>query len=209
MKFVKNFELVEAVKFDGSAASVEEVKSALHASPGISAYVVYNSLNRGLIIETLRTERTEHDLFERIDCSPGKYVVIRVNGEVYVDYFHTRLADQYIEASEVSDGYHSFNELYQHRARLFSTLMHAYPKRSWWSHRHHDNKVMEGWIIAGIDTPEGSVTYPLPVKEIPNLPTSSELTHGREWDGHTADDVLTRLLSLRAEQWEGYDADTH
>ncbi|WP_436351294.1 hypothetical protein [Escherichia coli] len=37
---------------------------------------------------------------------------------------------------EVSDGYHTFNELYAHRVRLFSSLMHAYAELSWWSRKH-------------------------------------------------------------------------
>ena len=100
------------------------------------------------------------------------------------------------EMGEVSDGYHTFNELYAHRVRLFSTLMSAHADQAWWSHQHHDGSKMEGWILAGIDTPNGPVTYHLPVSEIDMLPIGTELERGKEWDGHTADDVLERLKSL-------------
>lgn len=100
------------------------------------------------------------------------------------------------DMGEVSDGYHTFNELYAHRVRLFSTLMCAYPDQAWWSHQHHDGSKMEGWILAGIDTPDGPVTYHLPVSEAAMLPIGTELERGKEWDGHTADDVLERLKSL-------------
>lgn len=103
------------------------------------------------------------------------------------------------DMGEVSDGYHTFNELYAHRVRLFSTLMHAFPKQSWWSFQHHDGEQWEGWVLAGIDTPEGAVTYHLPESEIENLPQGTEIEFGKEWDGHTADDVLSRLLTLRPE----------
>lgn len=98
---------------------------------------------------------------------------------------------------ETSDGYHTFNELYAHRVRLFCLLMHAHKGSAWWSRKHHDNSAWEGWVIAGIDTPEGSITYHLPESEIENLPENIELPNGKEWDGHTSDDVLVRLLSLR------------
>lgn len=102
------------------------------------------------------------------------------------------------DMGEVSDGYHTFNELYAHRVRLFSTLMNAFADKAWWSFLHHDGERWEGWILAGIDTPEGSVTYHLPESEIPNLPDGKEIEVGKEWDGHTADDVLDRLLSLNS-----------
>ncbi|CAI2145751.1 Protein of uncharacterised function (DUF2829) [Serratia fonticola] len=100
------------------------------------------------------------------------------------------------DMGEVSDGYHTFNELYAHRVRLFTTLMRAHPDKSWFSHRNHEGIGEEGWILAGIDTPAGTVTYHLPVSEIPNLPPTFALDYGKEWDGHTPDDVLVRLLSL-------------
>ncbi|MDI5454241.1 hypothetical protein MJM04_28085, partial [Salmonella enterica subsp. enterica serovar Cerro] len=40
-------------------------------------------------------------------------------------------------------------------------------------------------------------TYHLPESEIEHLPKGTEIEFGKEWDGHTADDVLNRLLSLR------------
>ncbi|MGD2592553.1 hypothetical protein ACP8YN_01405 [Escherichia coli] len=83
--------------------------------------------------------------------------------------------------------------------------MHAYAELSWWSRKHSDGEEWDGWIIAGITTPEGEITYHLPVEEIEFLPEGTELEFGKEWDGHEANDVLGRLLSLRpaiAEQEE-------
>lgn len=101
------------------------------------------------------------------------------------------------DMGEVSDGYHTFNELYAHRVRLFSALMNAFPESAWWSFQHHDGEQWDGWVLAGIDTPEGSVTYHLPESEIQHLPQGTEIEFGKEWDGHTAEDVLERLLILR------------
>lgn len=102
-----------------------------------------------------------------------------------------------ISTGQISDGYHTFDELYAHRVRLFSTLMCAHPDKSWWSFKHHDGSVWDGWIIAGIDTPAGPATYHLPVSEIEFFNEGvRQLRRGKEWDGHTADDVLERLKSL-------------
>ena len=101
-----------------------------------------------------------------------------------------------IDKGEVSDGFHTFNELYAHRVRLFSTLMRAFSDNAWWSFCHSDGEQYEGWILAGIDTPTGTVTYYLPESEIEYLPAGTEIEFGKEWDGHTASDVLERLTSL-------------
>lgn len=107
------------------------------------------------------------------------------------------LNDGSVDMGEVSDGYHTFNELYAHRVRLFGSLMHAYAGFAWWSRKHSDGEELEGWVIAGITTPEGEVTYHLPAEEIEYLPEGKEIELGKEWDGHTSSDVLDRLLSLR------------
>lgn len=100
------------------------------------------------------------------------------------------------EMGEVSDGYHTFNELYAHRVNLFAALMRAHVDKSWWSDTHHDGSVWDGWIIAGIDTPTGTATYHLPVSAVDQLWNITRQARGKEWDGHTSADVLYRLKSL-------------
>uniref|UniRef100_UPI003F67827A WDGH domain-containing protein n=1 Tax=Klebsiella pneumoniae TaxID=573 RepID=UPI003F67827A len=104
-------------------------------------------------------------------------------------------AKQLQDAGLFSDGYHTFEELYAHRVRLFTCLMHAHRNRAWWSEKHHDGSFMPGWIIAGIETPVGQATYHLPISESHFLPEGIKLERGKEWDGHTAADVLRRVLS--------------
>ena len=50
------------------------------------------------------------------------------------------------DPGEVSDGYHTFNELYEHRHALFLALMKAYPQWSWYSGKHHDGSEWQGWM---------------------------------------------------------------
>ena len=63
------------------------------------------------------------------------------------------------DVGEVSDGYHTFNELYAHRCSLFAALTTSYKHLSWKSRFHYDNSSFEGWFIAGMDLPSGTVTY--------------------------------------------------
>lgn len=97
---------------------------------------------------------------------------------------------------QVSDGYHTFDDLYAHRCRLFVTLMRLTTYRTLWSHHHSDGSTYEGWILAGILTPAGWVTYHLPVSEVANLTMIQQVDRAPEWDGHTSDDVIERLLTL-------------
>ena len=50
---------------------------------------------------------------------------------------------------DLSDGYHSFNELYHHRAILFAFLCNLFPDRAWKSMRHHDGDMYSGMFIVG------------------------------------------------------------
>jgi len=97
---------------------------------------------------------------------------------------------------DISDGYHTFNQLYYQRMVLFAALVKANKDRAWKSYRHEDGELCfgGGWFIVGIDTPEGSYTYHYENKDF-DLFDCVELPAGKHWDGHTEKDVV-RLLSL-------------
>lgn len=65
------------------------------------------------------------------------------------DIFHL-LADliepQHINGN-TSDGYHTFNELYHHRAVLFSVIVGNFATRAWKSKLHADGTMYEGMFI--------------------------------------------------------------
>ena len=96
---------------------------------------------------------------------------------------------------EISDGYHTFNELYDHRCTLFLALMKAHPTLSWMSWKHHDESTMDGWFIAGIKAPTGDVTYHLPENMWELARDTGAAVHGTGllWDGHTPADVVKRI----------------
>ena len=102
------------------------------------------------------------------------------------------------DMGEVSDGYHTFNQLYHQRAVLFAAIVNSNKDRAWKSFKHFDGKYCFDsngeWFIVGVDTPEGSYTYHYS-KEYWDMFKCKELERGKEWDGHTEEDV-TRLLSL-------------
>ena len=97
---------------------------------------------------------------------------------------------------ETSDGYHTFNELYHHRAVLFSVIVHDHSDLAWKSKRHHDGTMYDGMFIVGIETPEGQATYHYDVDPYWDMFDCKELESAPEWDGHTPDDAIARIGSL-------------
>lgn len=98
--------------------------------------------------------------------------------------------------SSVSDGYHTFESLYEQRLFLSAALFNTFKNLAWKSRRHEDGTpCFDGeYFIVGIDTPEGSYTYHYEnchwdLFDVP------ELECGKPWDGHTDVDA-NRLLSL-------------
>ena len=100
------------------------------------------------------------------------------------------------EIDDLSDGFHTFRQLYYQRMMLFATIVKQNKDKAWKSFRHEDGELCfgGGWFIVGIDTPKGSYTYHYENKYF-DLFDCEILDYGKHWDGHTEKDV-TRLLSL-------------
>lgn len=101
------------------------------------------------------------------------------------------------EIDDLSDGFHTFRQLYYQRMMLFATIVKQNKDKAWKSLRHEDGELCfgGGWFIVGIDTPEGSYTYHYENMYF-DLFDCEILDYGKHWDGHTEKDV-TRLLSLQ------------
>lgn len=122
----------------------------------------------------------------------------------------------YIEgAVDVSDGYHTFSELYEHRHALFIALCrsvvelnkqyvkHHGDKRGplplvWRSKQHADGTMFEGQFILGVSNVSGNqITYHLPYKFWEETYfVEATLEYAPEWDGHTSADVIERLKHI-------------
>lgn len=97
------------------------------------------------------------------------------------------------DLGNTSDGYHTFNELYEHRHALFAVV--CYNNNGWKAKLHSDGTMFEGWFIAGIWTPAGTLTYHLPDRWW-NTMNCRVLERAPEWDGATPDESIGRLISL-------------
>lgn len=96
---------------------------------------------------------------------------------------------------DISDKWHTFDELYYHRMILFLTVQLAHKDKAWKSKQHHDCTMFEDSFIVGVETPQGQYSYHYNIKYWELFEDIDELKYAPEWDGHKPEDV-TRLLSL-------------
>lgn len=97
---------------------------------------------------------------------------------------------------ETNDGYHTFNELYHHRAVLFSVIVANYHDRAWKSKKHHDGTMYEDMFIVGIDTPAGQATYHYNINPYWDMFDCQVLDIAPAWDDHTPEQALERIRTL-------------
>lgn len=118
--------------------------------------------------------------------------------------------DGRIETNNISDRYHTFGELYEHRITLFIVLCQVYnvlrltsfgtydiDNVPWRSLAHPDGSKWEGWFIMGLGRSAGEQkTYHLPISKWEETGFCETLERAPEYDGHTPQDALERLKRL-------------
>lgn len=103
-----------------------------------------------------------------------------------------------INTKDISDGYHTFGQLYHDRAVLFAVICNSYKDKAWKSKQHHDGTMFGEpgeMFIVGVETPQGQYTYHYHTDEYWDMYKVKELEFAPEWDGHTHEDI-SRLFSL-------------
>ena len=106
------------------------------------------------------------------------------------------------KTGSISDGYHTFDELYDHRDILFigvcQLIVKSKPENPVWrSKKHHDGSMYEDQFIMGIHKEPGrQISYHMPLERWEETNFAETLESAPEWDKHTSDDVLERLKQL-------------
>lgn len=97
---------------------------------------------------------------------------------------------------DLSDGYHTFNELYHHRAILFSIICNMFPEKAWKSKKHDTGDMFDGMFIVGIETPDGQATYHYDLEPYWDMFKVKEFEFAPKWDGHTPENAINRISTL-------------
>ena len=103
------------------------------------------------------------------------------------------------DMGEVSDGYHTFNELYEYRLLYNASMFNELAKQNLYdvhkSKRHSDGEIPFGdsnWFIVMAELPTGQISNHYEMKDW-DLFDIPEKETANEWDGHTPKDVAERL----------------
>lgn len=151
--------------------------------------------------------------FEHDSSSDGVELMMKPDDVARLVKVATALPEDFparieVKSGKVSDGSHSFDELYEARSVLTAALFDAYgrmglrPVKSW---RHSDGELCfgGGWFIVQAELPTGQVSFHYPEKDWDRF-NCQEVDRGLEWDGHTTQDVYDRLLgaSSMLDAWE-------
>ena len=101
-------------------------------------------------------------------------------------------------AKQISDGYHTFYYLYDHRCALFALVTTCMKNVAWKSKNHHidGDPMFDDMFIVGIDTPFGQVTYHYHLDKWDWFSNIKELPNAPKWDGHTPEQCVVRLKDL-------------
>lgn len=108
-----------------------------------------------------------------------------------------------------SDGYHTFNELYEFRllynAALFNEWgLHTDSPEVCKSRKHSDGELAFGgdWFVVTAELPTGQITNHYEMKDW-GLFKIPEVDKAPKWDGHTAQDVAKRLTEYLMDSSNG------
>lgn len=103
-----------------------------------------------------------------------------------------------VVTDDISDGFHTFGQLYFQRMMLFATLVNLFPEISWKTKRHEDGEECfgGGWFLVTIETPAGNYGYHYEEKYW-DMFKCDEIDKAKNWDGYTEENV-DRLFSLLA-----------
>ena len=137
-----------------------------------------------------------------------------------------RNAPEDFKKGQVSDGYHTFDELYDHRIQLWITAtslmkecnnlparvdgigrpLRRYTYQVWRSQKHDDGQLAfgGGWFVLGVNVflhsggigHSTSMTYHLPISYWDQCDFAETFEQAPPFDGHTSQDVLERLKNL-------------
>lgn len=100
-----------------------------------------------------------------------------------------------LDMGNLSDGFHTFNELYEYRKLYNAAFFNLLPKgMAIKSKRHSDGEECfnGGWFIVQAELPTGQISnhYEMKDWDLFNIP---ECETANKWDGHSPEDVIVRL----------------
>lgn len=103
--------------------------------------------------------------------------------------------EQNVSLKGISDGYHTFADLYMHRCKLSAIIFNLAKEYAWKSMKHEDGTMFDGDFIVGVSIPgvgDYSYHYKTALWDMFDVPV---VENAPAYDGHTPEDI-DRLFEL-------------
>jgi hypothetical protein len=108
---------------------------------------------------------------------------------------------QYDQRENISDGYHTFKELYDHRIALWMVVLSKYkddPQAKIYNRlKHNHGSFFDGYFLSLLVIDSNiQISYHLPLKFWQKVAGQKFDRSPIEYDGHTAQNCVDRLMGL-------------
>lgn len=148
-----------------------------------------------------------HTPSKRMVVQWGGYIIMNAAGDLF-EVDEGSFVDEFVKPEQLSDGYHTFEELYEfrklynaalfnewHKGKYFSDYPRPEVFKSW---KHHDGNECfgGGWFIVVAVLPGGQISnhYKAEDWDLFKIPEVEKAKY--PWDGHTSQDVVKRLKEI-------------
>lgn len=121
----------------------------------------------------------------------------------FIQFLKKEKPEQF-HAGNISDGFHTFDELYEYRMAYNAALFNEFALQNKYdthkSLRHADGELCfgGGWFVVVAELPTGQITNHYPLKDWDNF-RIPEKEKANVWDGHDPQEGLKRILALGKE----------
>lgn len=170
---------------NGLFVGIVEVKNNMPVGAYCSVdYVKDFRINSDYVFDRPATTGEKEKLFD----------AIKANGYKWNEETKSLVEDK----GNISDGYHTFNELYEYRLLYNASMFNELAKQGLYdvhkSKRHSDGEECfgGGWFIVQAQLPTGQISNHYEMKDW-DLFQIPEKEKANIWDGHTPQDVAKRL----------------
>lgn len=158
-----------ALNIDGSRIEIDLYQAEINGS--------FVDITKEMYLDQ-RKSRINGTMDDRPDESVSHSAVSKINKQI----------DNLKTSKNISDGNHTFDELYYHRMMLFSIICNTYKDVAWKSWKHDDDTMYDDSFIVGVSLPNGDYSYhyrkqfwdKFDIKEVDKAP---------KWDGHEPEDI--------------------
>lgn len=187
---------------------MEDIEVVVRSAPWKGKSTVAEMIKTALVANAIKANLSDTNSLTGLEEGPIDYNSIcdrieSINAQGTEVNIRTEnvLDKKEIPTDQISDGYHTFDELYEHRTALFCLVCKWSIEHGhffWMSDKHSDGTMFNNMFVAGIQTTTKTMTYHIEMEYWDKFVKAGAevLANAPEWDGHTSQDVVNSLFEM-------------